>query len=164
MGIRYPWAPIPSGMHLLYATQQNIHICVPLSQLWQSFSASEHDAKLFWLCTAFVTTFAPEILNVYFRQVDLFVSGQAWLSQKCQYQIFTFFSEWYVSVLLDFFAFRSDTLLVSSPNLHGPYSKPHFETLVSSFVFPQLSFNATKQNLWESDPVDYVRISVGSFQ
>lgn len=41
------------GMHLLYATQQNIHICVPLSQLWQSFSASEHDAKLFWLCTAF---------------------------------------------------------------------------------------------------------------
>lgn len=39
--------------------------------------------------------------------------------------------------------------------------KPSFETLVSSFVFPQLSFNAIKQTLWEEDPVDYVRISVG---
>jgi hypothetical protein len=39
--------------------------------------------------------------------------------------------------------------------------KPHFETLVSSFVFPQMSFTSTKQELWENDPVDYVRISVG---
>jgi hypothetical protein len=41
--------------------------------------------------------------------------------------------------------------------------KPSFETLVSSFVFPQLSFNATKQALlWEFDPIDYIRISVGT--
>jgi hypothetical protein len=40
--------------------------------------------------------------------------------------------------------------------------KPSFETLVSTFVFPQLSFNDTKQALWESDPVDYVRVSVGT--
>ena len=39
--------------------------------------------------------------------------------------------------------------------------KPHFETLVSTFVFPQMSFNPIKQELWETDPVDYVRISVG---
>ncbi|KAK0487807.1 armadillo-type protein [Armillaria novae-zelandiae] len=94
----------------------------------------------------FVTTFAPEILNVYFRQVDLFVSGQAWLSQKCQYQIFTFFSE------------------CVKPKSTWTLLKPHFDTLVSSFVFPQLSFNATKQNLWESDPVDYVRISVDEYE
>ncbi|KAK0187704.1 armadillo-type protein [Armillaria mellea] len=94
----------------------------------------------------FVTTFAPEILNVYFRQVDLFVSGQAWLSQKCQYQIFTFFSE------------------CVKPKSTWTLLKPHFETLVSSFVFPQLSFNTTKQNLWESDPVDYVRISVDEYE
>ncbi|KAG7445610.1 ARM repeat-containing protein [Guyanagaster necrorhizus] len=94
----------------------------------------------------FVTTFAPEILNVYFRQVDLFVSGQAWLSQKCQYQIFTFFSE------------------CVKPKSTWALLKPHFETLVSSFVFPQLSFNTTKQNLWENDPVDYVRISVDEYE
>ncbi|KAJ7755085.1 hypothetical protein B0H14DRAFT_3512404 [Mycena olivaceomarginata] len=32
-------------------------------------------------------------------------------------------------------------------------------TLAESFVFPQLLFNAGEQNLWEGDPVGYVRIS-----
>jgi hypothetical protein len=41
--------------------------------------------------------------------------------------------------------------------------RPHFETLVSSFVFPQMSFTPAKQELWETDPVDYVRISVGQY-
>jgi hypothetical protein len=44
----------------------------------------------------FVTMFAPEILAIYLHQVELFVSGQAWLSKKCQYQIFQFFTEWFV--------------------------------------------------------------------
>ena len=42
----------------------------------------------------FVVQFAPEIFNVYLHQVKLYVSGQAWLSNKCQYHIFQFFSEW----------------------------------------------------------------------
>lgn len=42
----------------------------------------------------FVTRFAPEIFKIYLQQVELFVSGQAWLSKKCQYQIFSFFTEW----------------------------------------------------------------------
>lgn len=44
----------------------------------------------------FVTAFAPEIFKVYLQQVQLYVSGQSWLSKKCQYQIFTFFNEWCV--------------------------------------------------------------------
>lgn len=44
----------------------------------------------------FVTMFAPEILRIYLDQVQLFVSGQAWLSKKCQFQIFQFFTEWCV--------------------------------------------------------------------
>lgn len=44
----------------------------------------------------FVTSFAPEIFKIYLQQVELYVSGQAWLSKKCQYQIFTFFTEWYI--------------------------------------------------------------------
>ena len=39
--------------------------------------------------------------------------------------------------------------------------KPSYENLVSSYVFPQLSFNHERQSLWEADPVDYVRVSVG---
>ena len=42
----------------------------------------------------FVTTFAPEIFNIYLQQVELYVSGQTWLSKKCQYRMFSFFTEW----------------------------------------------------------------------
>ena len=44
----------------------------------------------------FVTAFAPEIFKIYLEQIQLYVSGSAWLSKKCQYRIFTFFTEWYV--------------------------------------------------------------------
>ena len=116
----------------------------------------------------FVANFAPEILNTYLRQVQLYVAGQAWLSKKCQYLVFTFFCEWWV-FFHPFCLSLSPLPLINllHPNSIKPKStwtllKPSFETLVSSFVFPQLSFNATKQALWESDPVDYVRISVGT--
>lgn len=42
----------------------------------------------------FVTAFAPEILKVYLQQVELLVTGQEWLSEKCQYHAFQFFTEW----------------------------------------------------------------------
>ena len=48
----------------------------------------------------FVSAFAPEIFNAYLHQVELYVSSQEWLSSKCQYQIFQFFTEWCVLVPL----------------------------------------------------------------
>ncbi|THU92451.1 ARM repeat-containing protein [Dendrothele bispora CBS 962.96] len=94
----------------------------------------------------FVTVFAPEILNMYLRQVELYVSGQSWLSKKCQYHIFTFFTE------------------CVKPKSTWTLLKPHFETLVSSFAFPHLMFTPSKKNLWENDPVDYVRVSVDEYE
>ncbi|KAJ8518430.1 hypothetical protein ONZ45_g4489 [Pleurotus djamor] len=94
----------------------------------------------------FVETFAPEILSTYLTQVELFVSGQSWLSNKCQYQIFQFFTE------------------CVKPMSTWKLLKPHFEKLVSSFVFPQLSFTAAKQERWQNDPVDYVRTSVDEYE
>jgi importin-7 len=91
----------------------------------------------------FVTNFAPEIFKTYLQQVDLFVSGQAWLSAKCQYQIFQFFTE------------------CVKPKSTWGLLKPHVENLVSSFIFPHLCFTPAKQDLWASDPADYVRTSVG---
>ena len=44
----------------------------------------------------FVVQFAPEIFKVYLQQVELLISGQAWLSQKCQFSIFYFFNDWCV--------------------------------------------------------------------
>ncbi len=40
--------------------------------------------------------------------------------------------------------------------------KPHFESLVSTFIFPNLSFTSAMQELWQSDPVDYTRTSIGT--
>ncbi|KAI0337442.1 ARM repeat-containing protein [Trametopsis cervina] len=94
----------------------------------------------------FVTSFAPEIFKIYLQQVELFVSGRAWLSKKCQYQIFAFFTE------------------CVKPKSTWAMVKPHFETLVSSYVFPQLCFNSTKQEQWNTDPIDYVRLSVDEFE
>ncbi|KAJ7813098.1 armadillo-type protein [Mycena leptocephala] len=94
----------------------------------------------------FVSMFAPEILAIYLRQVELYVSNQQWLSKKCQYQIFSFFTE------------------CIKPKSTWTLLKPHVQSLVESFVFPQLSFTAGKQHLWESDPVDYVRISVDEYE
>jgi len=94
---------------------------------------------------SFVNTFAPEIIKVFLHQVELYVSAQAWLSKKCQYHIFSFFSD------------------CIKPKSTWHLIKPHFETLVSSFVYPQMSFTHAKEELWHSDPVDLVRQQVGKF-
>ncbi|KAJ6552930.1 armadillo-type protein [Mycena capillaripes] len=95
---------------------------------------------------SFMTMFVPEIVAIYLDQVKLYTSNQAWISDKCQYQIFIFFTECVNS--------KSTWLLL----------KPHAQTLIESFVFPQLSFTAAKQSLWESDPVDYARVSVDEYE
>ncbi|KZT65852.1 ARM repeat-containing protein [Daedalea quercina L-15889] len=94
----------------------------------------------------FVTTFAPEIFKVYLQQVQLYVSGQAWLSKKCQYQIFTFFNE------------------CVKPKTTWQMLKPHFEELVTTYVFPQLSFTPDRQEQWTSDPVEYIRNVIDEYE
>ncbi|KAJ7851687.1 hypothetical protein B0H14DRAFT_3866299 [Mycena olivaceomarginata] len=56
-------------------------------------------------------------------------------------------------------AIRTATSLSDSHprRLTPPSCSSRGRTLVESFVFPQLSFNAEKQNLWEGDPVGYLR-------
>ncbi|KAG6813019.1 hypothetical protein H0H92_014757 [Tricholoma furcatifolium] len=107
---------------------------------------SAHQAQYGAFAAHFVAQFAPEILRIYLHQVELYVSNQAWISKKCQYQIFTFFTE------------------CIKPKSTWALLKPSFETLVSSFVFPQLSFNEAKKALWESDPIDYVRVAVDEYE
>lgn len=47
----------------------------------------------------FVKAFAPEIFKVYLQQVELYISGHAWLSNKCLNLVLSFFGSWYVSLL-----------------------------------------------------------------
>ncbi|KDR83035.1 hypothetical protein GALMADRAFT_238799 [Galerina marginata CBS 339.88] len=94
----------------------------------------------------FIVAFAPEILKIYLQQVDLYVTNQEWLSSKCQYQIFQFFTE------------------CVKPKSTWVQLKPHFDSLVSNFVFPQLSFTEHRRALWENDPIDYVRVSLDEYE
>ncbi|KAJ7214009.1 armadillo-type protein [Mycena pura] len=94
----------------------------------------------------FETMFAPQIVAIYLRQVEMYVSSQAWLSKKCQYHIFSFLTE------------------CIKPKSTWTLLKPHVQSLVESFIFPQLSFGAARQQLWESDPIEYVRISVDEYE
>jgi hypothetical protein len=50
----------------------------------------------------------------------------------------------------------------SSPSRRGRCSSRFVRTLIGSFAFLRMSFDAGKQNLWEGDPVGYVRLSVGT--
>ncbi|KAI0261090.1 hypothetical protein BGY98DRAFT_1192780 [Russula aff. rugulosa BPL654] len=92
----------------------------------------------------FVKAFAPEIFKVCLHQIELYASGQAWLSKKCQVQILQFFMEWF-------------------PRSTWAWLKPHFQSLVSNFVFPNLYFTPARRELWQSDPIDYTRTSIGTF-
>ncbi|KAL1728536.1 armadillo-type protein [Schizophyllum commune] len=107
------------------------------SKLKESYAAfSEH----------FVTAFAPEILKTYLSEVDLFVSGQAWLSKKCQYYILEFFNE------------------CVKPKSTWTLLKPHVQNLVQTFVFPHLTFNADKQAMWSGDQLEYVRVTIDEYE
>jgi hypothetical protein len=41
-----------------------------------------------------VSNYAPAIFKTFLEQIQTYVSGQAWLSQKVQYHILAFFTEW----------------------------------------------------------------------
>ncbi|GJJ15816.1 hypothetical protein Clacol_010094 [Clathrus columnatus] len=94
----------------------------------------------------FITTFAPEMISTYLRQLDLYTSGQVWMSKKCQYLIFQFLTE------------------CVKPKSTWALLKDHFERLVSACVFPQLCFNDSRKETWESDAVDFVRTASDEYE
>ncbi|KIJ55033.1 hypothetical protein M422DRAFT_201012 [Sphaerobolus stellatus SS14] len=94
----------------------------------------------------FVSAFAPEIIKTYLQQIDLYTSGQVWLSKKCQYLIFQFLTE------------------CVKPKSTWTLLKDHFERLVSTCIFPMTCFNKEKAELWETEPVDFVRESTEEFE
>ncbi|KAG8924879.1 hypothetical protein FRC01_010942 [Tulasnella sp. 417] len=94
----------------------------------------------------FVTTFAPEIFSVYLKQIELFIENQVWMSDKCLNLVFNFFG------------------FCVKPKTTWEMLKPHAQTLVSRLVFPQLRFDHGKAELYEHDPVEYVRESSEDFE
>ncbi|KAG0255719.1 hypothetical protein BG011_004960 [Mortierella polycephala] len=98
--------------------------------------ASESKFKAF--AKGFVANFAPNILTAYLKQVELWVAKQAWLSPRVLCLIGNFFED-----------------CVKDKNIWS-IMKPHSETLITHFVFPQLCFSPADEALWVDDPVEYI--------
>ncbi|KAI6098151.1 armadillo-type protein [Pisolithus sp. B1] len=80
----------------------------------------------------------------HFVQINLYTSGQAWLSRKCLYHILSFYTE------------------CIKPKATWALLKPQVMTLVGRVVYPQLCFDHSRQQLWEADPIEYVRASTNT--
>ncbi|PWN53145.1 ARM repeat-containing protein [Violaceomyces palustris] len=96
----------------------------------------------------FVQTFAPEILKVYLRLIEANIQdpAQGWLSRKAVHFLCMFFTE------------------CVKPKSTWALLKPHVQELVKSFVFPRICFTEEDDELWELDPVDFVRSNLDPFE
>ncbi|KAF7728772.1 hypothetical protein EC973_005610 [Apophysomyces ossiformis] len=90
----------------------------------------------------FVANFAPNILQTYLKQVEGWIKKEIWISSKC---------------LALTAAFFDDSI---KHKITWQLLKPHTETLVAHFIYPQLCFSKEDEELWTEDPVEYVHKKV----
>ncbi|ORX79697.1 ARM repeat-containing protein [Basidiobolus meristosporus CBS 931.73] len=90
----------------------------------------------------FIQHFAPNILNTYLAQTEAYISGKAWLSKKIIYLLAMFYS--------DCIKHKSTWQIF----------KPHMESIVAHFIFPELCYKEEDQALWAEDPVEFVHKKV----
>ncbi|KAG0361643.1 hypothetical protein BG005_007650 [Podila minutissima] len=100
------------------------------------------ESKFKEFANGFVRNFAPNILSAYLKQVELWVAKQTWLSPRVLCLIGNFFEE-----------------SVKDKNIWS-IMKPHSETLITHFVFPQLCFTAADEALWVDDKVEYIHAKI----
>ncbi|KAF8934669.1 hypothetical protein BGZ52_003629 [Haplosporangium bisporale] len=105
-------------------------------------AALTSESKFKEFANGFVRNFAPNILSAYLKQIELWVAKQAWLSPRVLCLIGNFFEE-----------------SVKDKNIWS-IMKPHSETLITHFVFPQLCFTAADEALWVDEPVEYVHSKI----
>ncbi|KAF9570176.1 hypothetical protein EC968_002115 [Mortierella alpina] len=104
------------------------------------------DSKFKAFAKGFVANFAPNILSAYLKQIELWVAKQAWLSPRVLCLIGNFFEE-----------------CVKDKSIWS-LMKPHSDTLITHFVFPQLCFKAEDEALWVDDPVEYVHSRIDKLE
>lgn len=96
----------------------------------------------------FSDKFAPVILKAYLAQTEKIIAGGPtyFVSPKVKYDILTFFTE--------------------SVKQKGTWNilKPLVPQLISHFIFPQLCFSKSDEELWESDPVEYIQNRTDPFE
>ncbi|KAI9304897.1 armadillo-type protein [Cunninghamella echinulata] len=103
---------------------------------------SANSSKYMPFAKSFVTSFAPNILQAYLRQVEGWIKNEIWISHKNLALTAAFFEN----------SIKQKTT--------WQILKPHVETLVAHFIFPQLCFSAEDEELWNDDPVEFVHKKV----
>ncbi|KAJ3159832.1 hypothetical protein HDU86_001484 [Geranomyces michiganensis] len=89
----------------------------------------------------FMEHFAPNILRAYLKQVELIVAG-AWMSGRVKQHI-------------------ADYLRACiKPKITWSIIKPHLDAIVLHFIFPLVCISQQEQELWEEDPLEFVRRTI----
>ena len=51
-----------------------------------------------------------------------------------------------------------------SHSVSWKFMKPHIDTVIREILFPLLCHSDEDEELWETDPIEYIRIKYGEFQ
>ncbi|KAJ1979325.1 Nonsense-mediated mRNA decay protein 5 [Dimargaris cristalligena] len=99
---------------------------------------AEPQHRLLPFAEHFMATYGGELVRTYFEQVQRYVSQESRFNPKCLCLVSTFFSD----------AIKHKTA--------WKLIKPHTETLVEHFIFPQLMYSEEDDELWEDNPTEYI--------
>ena len=94
----------------------------------------------------FIHNFAPEILKAYLHTADGIVSQHVWVSKPVLRHLLTFFSE------------------CIRPKSMWQLLRPHIQQIIETLVYPHLCFSDEDEELWELDPIDFVRLGSDPFE
>lgn len=90
----------------------------------------------------FNENFVPQLLNLYFNQIDQWCNKKLWLSDESLYYLINFLEN------------------AITQKKTWPFIKPHFELLVSHFVFPLLCPSDDTLDRFENDPQEYIHTNL----
>ena len=93
----------------------------------------------------FSTNIAPTIFNTYLGQIEGYIRKDIWLSDYVLYAITEFFARCVKT--------KAMWLLI----------KPHYQSLISHFIFPRLCYSEKDQELWEDDPQSYISANLDTY-
>ncbi|KAI8335415.1 armadillo-type protein [Chlamydoabsidia padenii] len=131
---KYPWGKTKKWayhcLNRLFAKYGNPALLTPSATKYAPFAKN------------FVANFAPNVLQAYLRQVEGWIKNEIWISHKCLGLTAAFFDN----------SVKHKTT--------WQIIKPHTETLVAHFIFPQLCFSTEDEELWNDDPVEFVHKKV----
>lgn len=88
--------------------------------------------------TIFVENLVPQLLNLYFSQIELWCSGKLWIGEEPLYYLISFIEN------------------AITQKKTWELIKPHYEILIANFIFPLLCPSDQTLDDFENDPENYI--------